>query len=71
MEEPCLYVGNKQAGLIHEVATPNDWVIENIFQDYKVADAFSEENYIFGLFTCPDVGCNIIRLQLAMLCSFW
>ena len=56
MEEPCFYVGNKQAGPIHEVATPNDGVIENIFKDYKVADAFSEENYVFGLFKCPDVG---------------
>ena len=52
MEEPCLYVGNRQAGPIHEIATPelNDGVIENIYDDYRVNNAFSEENYVFGLF---------------------
>ena len=42
-------MGNKQAGPIHEVTTPNDGVIENMFKDYIVADAFSEE-YAFSLF---------------------
>ena len=48
-------MGNRQAGPIHQVATPNDGVIENIFKDYKVPGPFSEENYEFGLFKCPDV----------------
>lgn len=49
-EGPCLYVGNRQAGPIYEVASPNDGVIENIYKDYQVSGAFSEEDYIFGLF---------------------
>ena len=55
VEEPCFYVGSKQAGPIHEVATPNDGVIENIFKDYKVADAFSDD-YEFSLF--DSVKCS-------------
>ena len=53
-------MGNKQAGPIHEVATPNDGVIENIFQNYIVSDAFSEE-YEFSLFDlvkCSKVGSD-------------
>jgi hypothetical protein len=49
-EGPCLYVGNRQSGPIYEVTNPNDGVIENIYRDYRVDSAFSEENYIFGLF---------------------
>ena len=50
-EGPCFYVGNRQAGPIYEVTDPNDGVIENIYSDYKVDSAFSEENYAFGLFS--------------------
>ena len=49
-EGPCLYVGNRQAGHIYEVTDPNDGVIEELYSDYKVSSAFSEENYAFGLF---------------------
>lgn len=49
-EGPCLYVGNRQSGPIYEVRTPNDGVIENIYSDYQVSSAFSEEDYVFGLF---------------------
>ena len=47
---PCLYVGNRQAGDIQEVASPNDGVIESIYKDYRVESAFSEEDYVFRLF---------------------
>jgi hypothetical protein len=50
-EGPCLYVGNRQSGPIGEVADPNDGVIENIYSDYMVDSAFSEENYAFRLFS--------------------
>ena len=65
VKEPCLYVGNKQASPINEVATPNDGVIESIFQDYKVADAFSED-YEFSLFDivkCSKVGSGLGPMQ--------
>ena len=42
-------MGNRQAGPIQEVATPNDGVIKNMFQDYKVANSFSDD-YKFSLF---------------------
>jgi hypothetical protein len=49
-EGPCLYVGNRQSGPIYEAVDPNDGVIENIYRDYRVNSAFSEDNYVFGLF---------------------
>lgn len=49
-EEPCLYVGNRQSGPIAEVSDPNDPVIANIYSDYRVPGAYSEEEYQFGLF---------------------
>ena len=52
VEEYCLYVGNRQGGPINEIVKPNDWVIErnNTFTNYKVSDAFSEENFEYRLF---------------------
>jgi hypothetical protein len=50
-EGPCLYVGNRQSGPIYEVIDPNDGVIENMYKDYRVDSAFSEEDYVFGLFS--------------------
>ena len=53
---PCLYVGNGQGGIIREVLSPNEGVIEDIYKDYQVSSAFSEENYKFGSFDearCP------------------
>ena len=52
VEEYCLYVGNRQGGPIHEIVEPNDWVIErnNSFTNYKVSDAFSEDDFGYGLF---------------------
>ena len=47
---PCLYVGGRQAGPIYEVRRPNDNVIEDSYEGYKVDSAFSEEGYDFGLF---------------------
>ena len=54
---PCLYVGNKQGGPIYEVKNPNDNVIEEIYAEYKVGGAFSEDGYGFGIFMeerCSD-----------------
>ena len=48
---PCLYVGNRQAGRIAEIEQPNDGVIEGNYMNYRVSSAFSEENYMFGLFS--------------------
>ena len=58
-------MGNKQAGPIHEVITPNDGVIESIFQDYKVVDAFSEdfEFSLFDLAKCSKVGSGLGPMQ--------
>ncbi len=50
-EGPCLYVGNRQGGPIYEVPNPNDRVIAELYSDYRVESAFSEENYDFGLFS--------------------
>ena len=50
IEDPCLYVGNRQGGPIYEVQDPNDPVIEGRYKDYRVQSAFSEENYGFGRF---------------------
>lgn len=49
-EGPCLYVGDRQAGPIHEVMEPNDGVIESMYKDYLVSDAFSEDGYVFSMF---------------------
>ena len=44
-------MGNKQSGPLFEVPAPNDdAVIESLYNDYRVSDAFSEEEYTFGLF---------------------
>ncbi len=48
---PCLYVGDRQGGPIYEVPNPNDWVIAELYTDYLVQSAFSEENYNLGLFS--------------------
>ena len=55
-QEPCLYVGNRQAGQIFEISNPNDPVIASIYKDYRVEGAYSEENYLFGLFN--EDNCN-------------
>ena len=47
---PCLYVGNRQAGPIYEVPEPNGPVIAELYTEYAVDSAFSEENYSFGMF---------------------
>lgn len=48
--KPCLYAGNRQAGPIYEIPSPNDPVIEGNYRDYKVPGAFEEEGYKYGLF---------------------
>ena len=49
-EGPCVYVGNRQGGPIHEVESPSGSVIESNYKDYQVSGAFSEEGYPFGMF---------------------
>ena len=49
-EGPCLYVGNRQGGPIYEVPDPNAPVIAELYTEYAVESAFSEENYSFGMF---------------------
>ena len=49
-EGPCLYVGNRQSGPIGEVLDPNDPVIESLYSNYRVASAFDEGEYQFGMF---------------------
>ena len=39
----CYYVGNRQAGKLAEVDTPNDPVIEGEYTDYKVPTLFSTD----------------------------
>ncbi len=50
-EGPCLFVGNRQGGPIYDVPNPNDRVIAELYSDYRVESAFSEQNYDFGLFS--------------------
>ena len=47
--ELCLYVGNRQAGPLYEVETPNDPVIEGVYTDYRVTSLFGTE-YKFSHF---------------------
>ena len=47
--ELCLYVGNRQAGPLYEVETPNDPVIEGVYTDYHVTSLFGTE-YKFSHF---------------------
>ena len=49
----CLYVGNRQAGTIGEVVSPNDPVIEGSYTSYRVDNAF-DNTYEFAVFnsTC-------------------
>ena len=47
---PCLYVGNRQAGPIHEVIDPNDPIIETIYKNYIVPSAFDETDFPFAMF---------------------
>eukprot|EP00731_Ephydatia_muelleri_P017036 Em0010g134a len=42
-EGMCLYVGNRQAGPIYEVESPNDPVIEGAYTDYIMNDAFATD----------------------------
>ena len=49
-EGPCLYVGNRQGGPIYEVRDPNDEVVAELYREYQVNGAFSEEDYSFGMF---------------------
>ncbi len=54
---PCLYAGDRQGGAIYEVIEPNDPVVEGSYKDYIVPSAFSEKDYVFGLFDdskCPE-----------------
>ena len=43
-------MGGRQGGPIYEITNPNDGVIEDMYTDYRVDSAFSEEGYSFGLF---------------------
>lgn len=45
----CLYVGNRQAGPISEVMSPNDPVIRGDIDDYSVANAFESE-FVYSVF---------------------
>lgn len=59
-EGPCLYVGDSQSSSIYEISHPNDAVIEGIYSDYKVTDAFMED-FAFGQFDgemCSNVVVN-------------
>ena len=47
---PCLYAGNRQAGVIYEVVEPNDPVIEGSYESYRVPSAFEETGYQFRRF---------------------
>ena len=49
-ESPCLYVGTRQGGPTHEVNDLNAPVIAELYTEYAVESAFSEESYSFGMF---------------------
>jgi hypothetical protein len=49
-DAPCLYVGNRQAGPIHQVKDPNDAIIEGSYLQYVVPDLFSEAGFEYSLF---------------------
>ena len=42
-EGVCLYAGNRQAGPIYEVESPNDPVIEGSYTNYIMSDAFATD----------------------------
>ena len=54
-EVPCLYVGDRQGGPTFEVNRSNDGAIAEMYSEYAVDGAFSQENYTFGLFN--EDGC--------------
>ena len=60
-EGPCLYVGSRQGGPIYEVDTPNDNVIEEGYERYRVDSAFSEDGFSFGIFA--EDRCELIALN--------
>ncbi len=45
----CLYSGNSQGGSIAELVTPNDPVIEGMYTDYVVDEAFGYD-FLFSHF---------------------
>ena len=49
-EQACLYVGDTQGGSTYNIAGFTDGVLEGSYRDYRVSGAFSEEDYVFGLF---------------------
>ena len=49
-KDPCLYVGNRQAGPIYKVKDPNDPIIEGSYLQYMVPDLFNEGEFVYGLF---------------------
>ena len=54
---PCLYVGNRDGGPVYEVHNPNGTVIAELYTEYAVDSAFSEENYSFGMF--DELRCTV------------
>ena len=48
-EGMCLYAGNRQAGPIYEVASPNDPVIEGTYVDYAMGSPFAT-NFAYSRF---------------------
>ena len=48
--QPCMYVGNKQAGPNYNIADYDDGVVDGTFDDYEVPGPLTEGHYKFGLF---------------------
>lgn len=46
---PCLYAGNRQAGVADVVEEPNDSIIEGSYTDYRVSGPFST-SFVFSQF---------------------
>ena len=57
-EGPCLYVGDSQSDSIAEIKRPNDSVIEGVYSDYIVSEAFSGD-FDFGKF--DDAKCETLQ----------
>lgn len=48
--QPCMYVGDRQAGPNYSIADYDGGVVEGTFDDYEVQGPLTEGNYKFGLF---------------------